>query len=341
MLALDMSDVNQEMLTALDPAIPVYDSAWVKEYDADRFLAEAGVSLIHSHVISVEWFFFVVCYIATKIPYLVTMHGSYESSSTLSNERFLRRIILGVTHFVYTADKNLEPLRALPLSEKNFTKLSNALPDDPRPFPKTRQELGIAEDAVVFTLVARGIQRKGWRAAIAAFRGLREAHPNRKMHLLLCGEGEVVDRHFALHGADPDITFLGYQSRIHGLYRLSDVAIVPTRFAGESFPFVIIEALQTGTPVIATRIGEIESMIDGPEGAAGILIEYQRNTDLFTRSLQEGMATMLATSERQRYARAAKMKSKKYSMDKVLRDYAAIYDKLLNDQSPITIQQYA
>ena len=38
----------------------------------------------------------------------------------------------------------------------------------------------------------------------------------------------------ALHAGDPDITFLGYQPRIHGLYRLSDVAIVPTRFEGES-----------------------------------------------------------------------------------------------------------
>jgi glycosyltransferase involved in cell wall biosynthesis len=237
-----------------------------------------------------------------------------------------------VSHFVYTADKNLAPFRALPLSEKIFTKMGNAMPDDPRPFPKTRQELGIAEDAVVFTLVARGIKRKGWRAAIAAFQGLREAHPGRNMHLLLCGEGEEADRQSALHGADPDITFLGYQSRIHGLYRLSDVAIVPTRFAGESFPFCIIEALQTGTPVIATRIGEIGSMLDGPEGAAGILIEYQRDTDLFIGSLQEAMTTMLDASERAKFARVAKKKGEAYSMDKVARDYAALYENTLAER---------
>src|SRR5215207_3192202 len=331
MLALDMSNVNQEMLATLDQAIPVYDSAWVKEYGADRFLADAGVSLIHSHMISLEWFFVEKCRIETKSPYLVTLHGSYEGTA-VSNERLLR-IVSRVTHFVYLADKNLEPFRALPLSERIFTKMGNAVPVDPRPYPKTRQELGIADDAVVFTLVARGIQRKGWRAAIAAFRRLREAHPKRKMHLLLCGSGEETDRHFALHGADPDIIFLGYQSRIHGLYRLSDVAIVPTRFAGESFPLTIIEALQTGTPVIATRMGEIESMIDGPEGPAGILIEYQRDTNLFTGSLQEGMAAMLDTSERERYARAAKEKGKIYSMDKVARDYAALYEKLLKERT--------
>jgi len=328
MLALDMSDVKPEMLAALNPAIAVYDAAWVQEYGGDRFLADAGVSLIHSHMVSLESFFFEKCRIETSIPYLVTLHGSYEASG-LSDEQLLR-IALGVTHFVYTADKNLEPFRALPLPEDIFTKLSNARPVDPRPFPKTRQELGIAEDAVVFTLVARGIKRKGWRAAIAAIQRLREAHPERNMHLLLCGEGEEADRQFALHGDDPDVTFLGYQSHIHGLYRLSDVAVVPTRFAGESFPFCIIESLQAGTPVIATRVGEIGSMINGTEDPAGILIEYERDTDLFIRSLEEAMATMLDASVRERYARGAQEKSKQYSIGKVTSDYADLYENLLS-----------
>ena len=308
MMALDMSSVNREMLESLDPAIPVYDSVWVQEYGADRFLADAGISLIHSYMASLEWFFLEKCRIETKIPYLVTMHGSYEASA-LGKDRLLR-LVLGVTHFVYTADKNMEPFRDLPLSDKIFTKLGNAMPDDPRPFPKTRRDLGISEDAVVFTLVARGIQRKGWRVSIAAFLRMRDAYPDREIHLLLCGDGEETDQYFALHSDDQDVTFLGYQSRINGLYRLSDVAIMPTRFAGESFPLSMLQALQTGTPVIATRIGEIENIIKGPEGAAGILLEHQRDTELFTRSLQEAMAAMLSSSERERYARAAKRKAR-------------------------------
>ena len=330
MLALDMSEVNREMYDTLDSSIPVYDSGWAEEYDADRFVEEAGVSVIHSHSIPLEAFFFERCRIE-KIPYLVTLHGSYEATPP-GNERLLR-FVLGVTHFVYTADKNLEPFSELPLVDTIFTKLGNAMPEDPQPFPKTRRELGIAEDAVVFTLVARGIQRKGWRAAITAFLRLREAHPDRKVHLLLCGDGEETDRYFALHGDDPDITFLGYQSRINGLYRLSDVAIIPTRFAGESFPLCLLQSLQTGTPVIATRIGEIEGMTNGPEGAAGILIEEQRDTDLFTESLREAMSKMLITSKRKEYGRAAKKKGETYSMDKVASDYTALYERLLKDQN--------
>jgi glycosyltransferase involved in cell wall biosynthesis len=133
---------------------------------------------------------------------------------------------------------------------------------------------------------------------------------------------------------------LGYQSRINGLYRMSDVALVPTRFAGESFPLSITQALREGTPVIATRIGEIPNMLEGPEGTGGILLEERRDTELFIGSLQEAMAAMLVTSERERYARIAEERGKVYSMDKVAGDYTIIYDELLEARELPTVRQH-
>jgi len=45
------------------------------------------------------------------------------------------------------------------------------------------------------------------------------------------------------------------------------------------------------------------------------------------------MAAMLSTSERKRYARAAKAKGKTYSMDKLARDYAALYENMLAEKA--------
>jgi hypothetical protein len=45
---------------------------------------------------------------------------------------------------------------------------------------------------------------------------------------------------------------------------------------------------------------------------------------------------MLSTSERKRYARAAKAKGKTYNMDKVARDYAAICDRPSKGKNSIT-----
>lgn len=327
-------EANAEMRAGLNSAIPVYDYAWVSEYGADRFIAEAGISLIHSHTLGSELWFFEYWNIKTKIPYLVTLHGSYEATDPahLPDQR-IARLVRGVSQFVYTADKNLEPFRRLKLSASLFTKLPNAMPIDPLPFPKTREDLGIPQDAVVYTLVARGIPEKGWAPSIAAFLRVREKHPQRAMHLLLCGEGEEPDRLLGIHGADAGISFLGYQSRIHGLYRISDVAIVPSRFSGESFPLCIIQALQIGTPVVASLVGEIKNMI-APAGdkAAGILIEPSADDEVFVGSLARAMEAMLSSTARKKYRMAARKLGSRYNMDAMGRVYCDLYDHLLGDE---------
>jgi glycosyltransferase involved in cell wall biosynthesis len=331
MLAFDTELTNPKMRAALNPAIPVYVSAWVTEFGADRFVAEAGISLIHSHTLGSELWFFENWALKTDIPYLVTLHGSYEATNRahLPDER-IARLVNRVSHFVYTADKNLKLFDFLELPRSALTKLPNAMPVDPQPFPKTREDLGIAPDAIVYTLVARGIPEKGWQASIAAFVAMREKHPDRALHLLLCGEGDEVDRLYALHGADPDITFLGFQTRIHGLYRLSDVAIVPSRFSGESYPLCIIQAFQSGTPVIGSRVGEIATMLAPPdEMPAGVLIEPYPENELFVRALQGAMEIMLAEARRNEYAKAARMLGRGYSMDRLVDVYCRLYESLL------------
>ena len=327
MFALDMTDVNQGLLATLAPGIAIYSKKDVLDGGIDRFLSEAGVSIIHSHMISVDAFFFNEARLGTKIPYLVSLHGSYEACP-LDDGTFLR-IIRGVSHWVYTAEKNLEVFRPIPLESGIFSKLENAMPFDPRPFERTRKELGISSDAVVFTLVARGIEKKGWEESLLAFTGLRSENPGQKMHLLLCGEGEVTSKLTKSYSSDPDITFLGNQSRINGLYGISDCAIVPTRFAGESFPLCIIQAMQVGTPIIATRMGEIEHMITRPAGLAGILIEPTDDTDKFVMSLKDAMQIILQRSVRDIFAKTAKLIGGEYDIDLLAEKYCDLYQRLI------------
>lgn len=328
MLALNMEHANADMLAALEPGIAVYDASYVSEIGADVFLESAGVSLIHSHMVSLESFFYERCKLQSAIPYLVTLHGSYEACE-VEPQRIVK-FMEHVSHWVYTADKNIDIFRQLDCQMENFTKLDNGMPLDSRPFPQSRAELGIGEEALVFALVARGILRKGWRAAIKAFMQLRHSNPRRSMHLLLCGDGVEAERHEKEFGNDPDITFLGYQSCIHGLYRISDCAVVPTRFAGESFPLCIIQALQTGTPVIATRIGEIETMIAPPgDEPGGLLIDCIRDTQMFIDELEKAMARMLDPSVIERLGRAALSHGRRYSIENVVSSYEKLYTKLL------------
>jgi glycosyltransferase involved in cell wall biosynthesis/SAM-dependent methyltransferase len=334
MFSLDMIDINKGLLATLAPGIPIYNKDDVLEVGVDRFLADSGISIIHSHAFNVEAFFFGEAQITTKIPYIVTLHGSYEAAQPIDHS-WLLRVVMGVSHWIYTAEKNLEAFRSIPLDRAIFSKLGNAMPIDFRPFERTRKELGISDDAVVFTLVARGIEKKGWEESILAFTCLRKEDSKQKMHLLLCGEGEITSRLTKSYGSDPDITFLGYQERINGLYGISDCAIVPSRFVGESFPLCIIQAMQAGTPIIATRVGEIESMICGGEKKAGILIEPEDVDELFVVHLIAAMREMLDEGKRKNYSSVSAEFGANYDMNELTKKYVDLYEYLVREQQQI------
>lgn len=320
-------DVNPEMRATLDPGVSIYEADWVMEYGCERFLRNIGCSLIHSHGVIGEMFFFRLCEEPLPVPYIATLHGSYEaSSSTELPDWFIAKIVENVDLFVYTADKNLAPLLRNNVRPEQLIKMINAMPVDEAPFPQSRAELGIAEDAIVFTLVARGIPTKGWSTAITAFKKTQTRNPGRSMHLCLVGEGDEPERLAPLHADDPSISFLGFQLRINGLYRMTDVAIVPTRFAGESFPLCIIQALQVNTPVIATNVGEIASMliVDGVTG--GVVVESSQNDEQFDARFADAMHSLVDDARRRQLSTGAGIIGRAYDMATFTDQYLSVYE---------------
>lgn len=320
-------DMNAEMRATLNPGVSIYEADWTIEYGLDRFVRDIGCTVIHSHGVIGEMFFFRVCEEPLPVPYVATLHGSYEASTTTElPESLIAKIVHEVDLFVYTADKNLAPLLRHDVRPEQLIKMKNAMPVDPVPFSRSRAELGIAEEAIVFTLVARGIAEKGWSTAINAFRSVQERNPHRPMHLCLVGEGDEPDRLEPLYAGIAPISFLGFQLRIQGLYRISDVAIVPTRFAGESFPLCIIQALQVGVPVIATDIGEIASMLEVDGVAGGIVVEASSDDDVFDARFAEAMHDLVDDQRRRRFASKAAILGQGYDMAALTDQYVSLYD---------------
>jgi len=317
---LDMDHIEKDMYQLLENRIAVYSKEYIDEIGPSQFIKNSGIDVIHSHMMSLDMYFLKEHKV--EVPYLVSLHGSYESSD--ENNKTISSIAQGVSHWVYTADKNLNRLSFLNLSEKMFTKMDNAMPIDNEPFPNSRAELGIDEDTFVFTLVARGIKRKGWRAAIFAFNKLIE-DTKIKAHLLLCGDGEETRLYRKQYGSQETITFLGYQSKIHGLYRISDCAIVPTRFEGESYPLCIIQAMQVGIPIIATDVGEIKNMLKFNSKNAGILISNERNTEKFIINLTNAMKKILEKGMRDSLSIVSKEKGQSFSLKDISRKYINLY----------------
>ena len=325
MLAYNMADINQSMIERLDRRVPVLHFGDIRLHGRDQFFASIGASVVHSHVVHCDVGLLRDTPPPSPVPYVVSLHGSHDTLGSDENS-MLFGFLQGVNHWVYTADKNLKMFKGIPLDPAAVSKVRNAMPRDTEPFPQTREDLGIDPDAVVYTLVARGIQQKGWRAAIAAFRQMQEERPDIHAHLILIGDGDKADEATAGIKDHENISNLGFQSQINGIYQLTDCAVVPTRFDGESFPLCIIQALQEGTPVIATDIGEIKNMINDGAVQAGILLENNRNSEEFFGDLFQAMVEMADQEKRAAWAENASALGKLFDMDDMVDTYERIYD---------------
>ena len=139
------------------------------------------------------------------------------------------------------------------------------------------------------------MEEKGWREAIEAVSGARE-NSGKDIQLLLVGDGPEYDRMLHLDDGVPAFVHLeGFQRNVRGYFAVADMGFLPSKFRGESFPLVIIECLQSGVPFLASDIGEIARMLDGPEGMAGAVLPLD-NDKIDIPALQD-MIVRVATDQ--------------------------------------------
>jgi phosphatidyl-myo-inositol alpha-mannosyltransferase len=115
--------------------------------------------------------------------------------------------------------------------------------------------------------VGRLHRRKGFPVAVEAFRLLAEVRPD--IRLIVAGDGE---ERAAAERLNPSlrnrVTMLGPvpHDQLPRCYAACDVLVAPS-VGGESFGYVLLEAMAGGLPVVASRIpGYDEVVRDGREG---------------------------------------------------------------------------
>jgi len=115
--------------------------------------------------------------------------------------------------------------------------------------------------------VGRLHRRKGFTVAVEAFRLLADRRPD--IRLIVAGDGEERAAADRLKPPVRDrVTMLGTvpHDRLPQYYAASDLLVAPS-LGGESFGYVLLEAMAAGLPVVASRIpGYDEVVRDGREG---------------------------------------------------------------------------
>ena len=189
-----------------------------------------------------------------------------------------------------------------------------------------RASLGIVPNSLVFGMIGRGTEQKGWRYAVTAFLRLKELEPTHPLTLLCLGDGPVLqDLRRQLSHLHADIIFVGNVDDPHQYMPLCDVGLMPSCFS-EGLPLSIIEFYEHGIPVIASELGGIPEIIT-PVGEApgGQLISMEANASPQVLSLVQTMqAYVLSPGLGAEHGMGARRIRAKFDM----RTCAVAYEKL-------------
>lgn len=133
-------------------------------------------------------------------------------------------------------------------------------PDNRR---RDREELGWSNQTVLFTL-RRLVHRMGVDRLIESYGRLASTYFNGKLRLVVGGTGPERENleERANRIEDATVKFVGFveDSELPRYYRAADLFVLPTRRL-EGFGLVTLEALASGTPVVATRTGGTEEIL--------------------------------------------------------------------------------
>jgi glycosyltransferase involved in cell wall biosynthesis len=160
----------------------------------------------------------------------------------------------------------------------------------PEPRAAARRALGLPEDARILVFVGELTAEKGVRELCDAFAAVRTTSPS-PVHLLLVGEGpldaELRARAAAL-GSSPGRVVVVGPCDLAGVARhlaAADLLVLPSW--AEGTPNVVLEALASGRPVVASRVGGIPDLLI--EGMTGLLVP-PRDPDALALGLLEALA---------------------------------------------------
>jgi len=141
---------------------------------------------------------------------------------------------------------------------------------------------------------------------------------------VIVGDGPELDRLEAraksLHLARTH--FLGHREREEhaALYKRADLVVIPSRT--DPFELVAIEALASGTPVLATEVGSIPELIRTEIGGLSPVGDAPALAALVDRAIREGW-------KQKKGPAAAAYAAREHGMEQWVRQIAAVYDQVL------------
>lgn len=187
-----------------------------------------------------------------------------------------------------------------------------------------RGRLGIPDDSFVIVIVAALRPEKNHEMLIRSIRSIPGAPESR---LLIVGEGREAQKLHALveeSGLSDRVEFMGGRRDVNEVLAASDLFVLCSHPVVETFPLSLLEAMASGLPVVATRVGSVDEILK--DRCHGIVIEPGDEEEL-TRSIAEMMIDEGLRKEMGERGRSRVVEH--FSEDGMIGSYAELFHTLL------------
>jgi len=318
---------------------PPYYISYVRAYGMIppliRNLAKSDVDLIHSHsFIAIHTNAAALLSKLKKNPFVLTIHSFGENPSNFYSDMFTKVynssigkitlkfadkvIVLSSEAKVYFLQLGVdeEKIRIVPngIDYKRFANF--------HPKVNFKQRYSINGKVVLF--VSNLQQRKGAQYLLKAAPQILREVPNTSF--VIVGDGPyrkyLEDLSNRLHIKNK-VIFTGSLSdqELLEAYHIADVFVLPSAFEG--LPTVILEAMASGVPIVATKVGGIPSIVQ--DGITGFLINYGD-----TKQIAEAVINILSDeSLAQKMGENGKRISKNYDWQIICKKIEDVYQEVI------------
>lgn len=266
-----------------------------------------------------------------RVPAIATLHGSLDIGP---GERLQNLKVAAVNHglkrvvFVSELLKKTV-LDSVPLRPELATVITNGI--NVKRYSsgsgtEFRTEYGIGrEEFLVGTVATPGRPAKGLDVLLDTVSILKKSSPGCRFVVvgdLEYGRGVELLKARDARGLSNDVLFTGFRSDVDRALSAFDVYALTSR--SEGFPLSLLEAMAAGLPIVATRCGGPEQILD--DGVTGLLVPNE-SAEAIANSIARLRANL---SERRRLGEAARAAvNERFTLEAEVRAYERVYESCL------------
>lgn len=290
------------------------------------------VNLIHAHLLGSNVYGALLALI-TRRPMIATFHGAVDVAA---GERFLRTkfaIIGWGASSIVCVSKRLqrELTERSSLPKHKLELIYNGVDSGLFSAESTgslRAELGLSSKSTLVVSIGNIRPAKGYPYLVDA--AVKLAEYDRDTHFIVVGHQREalfneLEAQMARAPRQPNIHWLGFREDIRDILKQADIFLLPS--ISEGFSIATVEAMMAGIPVIATRSGGPEEIIDDQDTGYLIPIEDPEAIVTAIENLKDPSVRKFVADSAQKKAR------KQFSLASMLQGYLRLYQDLINNEA--------